>query len=109
MEEDLDGVKCYLIALSFEASGEYEPPQREWGGGRGGRGGRALEFEAGASLVGVSYEAELEGNLWFAIEEGRPAQLELEGEAVPRQRNREVLRLCERGVGPLSGADGRAG
>ena len=30
--------------------------------------------------MGVSYEAELEGKLWFAIEEGRPAQLELEGD-----------------------------
>jgi hypothetical protein len=30
--------------------------------------------------VGVSYEAELEGMLWFAIEESRPVQLEVEGD-----------------------------
>ncbi len=79
VEEDLDGVKCCVIALSFEASGEYEPPQREWGGG-GRRGGRALELSNFEALVGVTYEAELEGKLWFAIEENHPAQLEIEGD-----------------------------
>lgn len=81
VEEDLDGVKCFVIALSFEASGEYEPPEREWGGGGRGRGGRALELESQFGvLVGVTYEAELEGKLWFAIEENRPVQLEIEGD-----------------------------
>ena len=80
-EEDLDGVKCCVIALSFEASGEFEPPEREWGGGRG-RGGRALGlgFNGSSAVVGVAYEAELEGKLWFAIEEKRPAQFEIEGD-----------------------------
>jgi len=78
-EEDLDGVKCCVIALTFEASGEYEPPEREWGGG-GRRGGRALEPSLAESLVGVSYEAELEGKLWFALEEGHPVQFEIEGD-----------------------------
>ena len=31
-------------------------------------------------MVGVTYEAELEGKLWFAIEENRPALLEIEGD-----------------------------
>ena len=55
VEEDLDGVKCYVIALSFEASGEFEPPEREWGGGRG-RGGRALglDFNGSSAVVGVA-------------------------------------------------------
>jgi len=81
-EAELDQVKCCIIALSFEASGEFEPPEREWGGGRGGRGGRAplLDAASGASLVGVAYEAELEGKLWFSLEENRPLQLEIEGE-----------------------------
>jgi len=78
-EEDLDGVKCCVIALTFEASGEYEPPQREWGGG-GRRGGRAIEPSLAESLVGVSYEAELEGKLYFALEEGHPVQFEIEGD-----------------------------
>lgn len=82
LEVDLDGVKCCLIALSFEASGEFEPPEREWEGGGRGRGGRALGrgLEVASTLVGVSYEAELEGMLWFAIEESRPVQLEVEGD-----------------------------
>jgi len=80
-EEDLDGVKCCVIALSFEASGEFEPPEREWGGGRG-RGGRAfgLDFNESSAVVGVAYEVELEGKLWFAIEEKHPVQLEIEGD-----------------------------
>lgn len=82
VEEDLDGVKCCLITLKLEASGEFEPPEREWGGGGRGRGGRALGLESAFSgaVVGVSYEADLEGKLWFALEEKRPAQLEVEGD-----------------------------
>jgi len=81
-EVDLDGVKCCLIALSFEASGEYEPPEREWGGRGRGRGGRSLAFGLPYTtrVVGVTYESELEGKLWFAIEELRPVQLEVEGD-----------------------------
>jgi hypothetical protein len=81
-EEDLDGVKCCVIALSFEASGEYEPPEREGGFGGRGRGGRSLDLnlEASTLLVSVAYEAELEGKLWFSLEENRPLQMEIEGE-----------------------------
>ena len=81
-EAELDDVKCCIIALSFEASGEFEPPEREGGFGGRGRGGRALEIwnESAAVLVGVAYEAELEGKIWFSLEENRPLQMEIEGD-----------------------------
>jgi hypothetical protein len=81
-EAELDDVKCCIIALSFEASGEFEPPEREGGFGGRGRGGRSLELsnESLAVLVGVTYEAEFEGKLWFSLEENRPLQMEIEGD-----------------------------
>lgn len=83
---------------------------------------RQLEARARALLLGrrrqhaVAREellepigGEREGVRSAELPAERVEQLELEGEAVPRQRNREVLRLCERGVGRLSSADGWAG
>ena len=37
-------------------------------------------MEPFGALVGVAYEVELEGKLWFSLEENRPLQMEIEGE-----------------------------
>lgn len=77
-----DGVPCVRIELELEAEGERE--DSGWGGGRG-RGGQYLgnQYLAGAPTgswtPGTSYEVELEGDLFFSLEEGRPVALELSG------------------------------
>lgn len=72
--EDVDGVKCAIIELSLEASGEMETPQR------GERRPRMLEPES-APFAGTSYSISLDGTLAYALESKRVESLELEGKA----------------------------
>ena len=76
--EDLDGIECHVIELTFEAEGDMEEPQF---GGRG----RDRDFVLGPdgalwALVETTYEVELEGSLYFSVEDARPVKIELEGE-----------------------------
>lgn len=82
-EEELDGVKCAVIELSFEASGEVDEPEDGFGP-RGDRRGR-LPQPVGSAVVArapfeTTYEAEIEGQLWFALEARHPLRLELSGD-----------------------------
>lgn len=73
MEDELEGLKCVRVELEIEAShsasGEVEAS------GPGGRGGRGGTMERTTEI-----EVELEGDLFFSIEEGRPVLLRLEGD-----------------------------
>jgi hypothetical protein len=83
VEEDVGGVKCAVIELELEASGEMAAPERAPGGGR--RGGM-LEPESGASF-GNTYDITLEGKLAFAIKERRPVSLAIEGKMTTTMDN----------------------
>lgn len=74
--EDVDGVECAVIELTFEAEGEL--PERGFGRGRD----RSFGMAAPELVLESTFEAELTGYLYFSIEESRPVQLELEGEII---------------------------
>jgi len=74
--EDVDGVECSVIELTFEAEGDM--PERSFGG----RGGRAFGLAGTEVLVENTFEVELTGALYFSVEERRPVMLELEGEFI---------------------------
>lgn len=76
--EDVDGVSCAVIELKAEASGDLPAPQF----GRGRDREAAFAFAAASPWLprDNTYEIELEGKLYFSVEEKRPAKLELEGE-----------------------------
>lgn len=75
--EDIDGIECVVIELECSADGDL--PERNFG--RGGR-DRFLSPVATESLrtQDNTYEVELEGKLYFSLEEKRPVKMELEGE-----------------------------
>lgn len=89
MREDLDGVECVKIQLNLHAQGAFPESASDGGGGRGGR---VYSTElASTAVVENSYEAELEGALYFATESNRPVRLELTGK-VTLETNRETTR-----------------
>lgn len=75
-EEDIDGVECAVIELTFEAEGEL--PERSFGRGRD----RAFGLMAPEVVLESTFEVELTGYLYFSLEERRPVKLELEGEII---------------------------
>jgi hypothetical protein len=89
--EEYDGVKCYVIQIEAEASGEL--PEREFGGRD--REDRMFGATRAVALPENSFEIELEGKLYFSVEGGHPLHLELEGklstESVREMQRRESL------------------
>lgn len=77
LDAEREGMTCAAIELELEAHGEL-PERRGFGGGRGGRGG--APGLGATALFSNSFQIELEGKLWFALEERRPVRLELEGD-----------------------------
>lgn len=86
--EEVDGIECIVIELSFEADGDL--PEQE----RRGRGGFAwMELAPTERLLETTFEVEIEGKLFFSVEEKRPVALELEGEyMLDTQTERETGR-----------------
>ena len=82
----VDGVECFVIELDLEAEGELEEEERPWGGH-----GRGHGLESGVpSLATTEFEIDLEGQLFFSKELGRPLGLEIEGDfSVESERTRE--------------------
>lgn len=71
-----DGIACRVVALEFKASGEMPEMPRGEGGGR--RGGQSLALGSPAAF-GTTYKIELEGKLFFSVEDKRPVAMEVEG------------------------------
>jgi hypothetical protein len=83
----VEGIDCLVIELDLEAEGELEDQEPQWGGGRGRSAG--LETSAAVPLE-TEFEIDLEGRLFFSVEEGRPLALEVEGEfSLDTERTRE--------------------
>lgn len=88
-KEDVDGVECVKIALELRAQGELPDAAPEGGGGRQPR-----EFSPSAPALAAlenTYDAKLEGALYFAVESRLPVRLELAGK-LALESNRESTR-----------------
>lgn len=75
LEEDLEGVKCAKIKLELRAEGSLPEPEP----GEGRRGRMPMGPVEPSAVLESTYSIELEGTLYFAVEERRPVRLELDG------------------------------
>lgn len=84
VSEEYEGESCVVIEVKFETSGDL--PEQEFRGGRRGRApGSLLEPAAPREST---FEIELEGRLFFSVENGRPVYFEIEG-TMTTERNTE--------------------
>lgn len=88
LDHDHDGLVCARIELELEGRGEL-PERPAFGGGRGERGGRALEVRELGGATSNDFRIELTGSLLFAVEARRPVRLELEG-SLRTERDQEM-------------------
>lgn len=87
--EEIDGVECVKITLELRAQGEVADAAPE---GAGGRQPRAFTPSTrGPAALESTYDAELEGALYFAVESKLPVRLELAGK-LALESNRESTR-----------------
>jgi len=78
--EVYDGQVCYVIAIEAEGSGGV--PERGEGGRGRGRGGRAMELASSTLPLEGTFEAQLEGDLYFSVAGRHPVHFEMEGEFI---------------------------
>lgn len=75
--EEIDGLLCQVVEI--EMKGEGELPEREPGAGDGRRGGRAFSLSPTANVLENAHEIELEGQLFFSVEDKRPVLFRIGG------------------------------
>jgi hypothetical protein len=76
LDKEVEGVKCAVVELKLEASGEREMPAFGGGGPRP----KKDMLELASALENTStYSVTLEGKLYFDVKDRRPVKLDLEG------------------------------
>ena len=66
LDDELDGVPCLRIEIEVEAEGEFD---------------NDIETERGSMQFRTRVDMELEGELFYSMDEQRPVLLQLEGDA----------------------------
>lgn len=88
--EDHDGQACYVITIVAEASGDVPQPERG-GPGRDRMDQTMLNRSLTTLRPDASFEAELEGKLYFSVEGRHPVHFEMSGEfGIESEREREM-------------------
>jgi len=88
-DDEYEGQTCAVIEVKLSAGGDM--PEPEWGGGGRGRGRMPATPEGFATMTSRApleseYEIEIEGRVYYSIEESRPLGAEFEGTMAIDQR-----------------------